>query len=361
MPSLSDLQDFVTEQIGTFVHGKWDYIGLAQLYPTLEVLAQLVPRKQAMSNYELTISYQTQTETSGHGARPGDPISPVQKRNALKRKIKPVKYVDSIGWTKDQDTLQGKSNEHIVKTIQKDLLDFDLHWWQDLEHMMLQKPVNITPADDETLYGFPAWITASSGQTALFELKGGDDPYGAGRPGSISITDHPGYTNPTGVFQTVSDDNFFKMLELFFLQRKLLGAVPNPRLLPDTPNDVIYVQVPLHTAITSYLQASNENTGLDAGRYRGNPTYKGAPFVVWHALGHPDSPVRISTCAGFIIDWNSFEYHVVPEFDRHIDGPKDLPLVPSGLYMTSEVWHQVGCQRPDRNLRFDSSTANLAP
>lgn len=361
MPNLTDLHDIVETQIGTFKKGVWDYIGLAQLYPTLEVLAQLVPRKTPISNYEQTILYQTRTETTGHGAKPGDPVQPTQKKNALKRKIKAVKYVDSIGWTTDMDTLQGKSDEHIVRQIQMDLVDFDLHHWQDLEHGMLKKPTTITPDDDDPYYGLPAYVTDNSGQTDLFDLDGGDDPYATGRPGGISVTDHPNFTNPVGVFGTVADDDFFKMFELFLLQRKLMGAVPNPRLLPDTPNDVCYVQVPLHTAITAYLNASNENVGMDAGRYRGNPMYKNIPIAVWHALGHPDSPVRVSTCRGYIIDWNSFEYGVQPEFDRKVDGPKDLPLVPSGVYMTSELWHQVACMRPDRNLFFRSSTASLQP
>lgn len=361
MPNLNSLHDFVENQIGTFIRGKWDFVGLAQLYPKLEVIAQLVPRKEPISNYESTIMYQTETETSGKGAKPGDPIQPVQKKNALKRKIKAVKYVDSIGWTVDQDTLQGKSEEHIVRQIQMDLVDFDLHYWQDLEHMMLKKPVNIIPDDDETIFGFPAWVTDNSGQTDRFALYGGDDPYATGRPGGISVDDQPKYTNPVGVFDTVSDDDFFTMLDEFLDQRKLMGAVPNPRLLPDTPNDVFYIQLPLLHAIRTYLQASNDNTGMDAGRYRGAPTYNGIPFVNWHALGHPDSPVRESTCVGYLIDWNSFSYGVQPEFDRKIEGPKELPLVPSGVYVTSELWHQLSSNRPDRSFRFRSSTPSLQP
>src|SRR5688572_2479308 len=241
MPSLNSLHDFTELNIGTFRRGVWDYIGLAQLYPTLEVIAQLVPRKTPATNYKATVSFQTRTASTGHGAKPGDPVQPVSKKNALKRKLKVVKYVDSIGWTLDMDTLQGKSEEHINKQIQMDLVDFDLHWWQDLEHMMLQKPVNIIPEDDETIFGFPAWITDDAGLTANgFELYGGDDPYATGRPGGISVADHEGFTNPVAEFDSISDDDFFNKLEMFFLQRKLMGAVPNPRLLPDTPNDVIY-------------------------------------------------------------------------------------------------------------------------
>jgi hypothetical protein len=360
MPSLSQLHDFVELNIGTFERGKWDYIGLAQLYPELEVLGQLVPRKVPISNYESTVVYQTETQTSGHGARPGDPIQPVQKKNALRRKVKAVKYVDSIGWTLDQDTLQGKSDEHIVRQIQMDLVDYDLHYWQDLEHMTLRMPDNIVPQDDETIFGLPAWVTENSGVTD-FELYGGLDPYVTGRPGGISIAAHPKFTNPVAKFAAITDDDFFNKIELFLQQRKLMGAVPNPRLLPDTPNDVCYVQLPVHTAITRYLMASNENIGMDAGRYRGQPTFKGIPFVTWHALGHPDSPVRSSTAKAYLLDWNSFEYGVQPDYDRKIDGPKDLPLVPSGVYITSELWHQMTCLRPDRNLLMTSATPSFQP
>lgn len=362
VPSLSALNDFVELNIGSFVKGKWDYIGLAQLYPSLEVLGQLVPRKQSATNYESTIVYQTETDTSGHGAKPGDAVQPINKKNALRRKVKLVKYVDSIGWTLDQDTLQGKSDEHIVKQIQMDLVDFDLHWWQDLEHMMLRLPDNIIPADDETLFGFPAWVTDNAGQTAgTFQLYGGDDPYSGGRPGGITVAAQSKFTNPVADYQTISDDDFFDKLETFLMQRKLMGAVPNPRMLPDTSNDVCYVQMPTHRAVQRYMQASNQDTGVDAGRYRGAPSYKGIPITTWHALGHPDSPVAPTTGSGYVIDWNSFEYSVQPEYDRKIEGPKDLPLVPSGKYITSECWHQLVCLRPDRNLKLTTATASLQP
>lgn len=325
------------------------------------MLGQLVPRKTSASNYETTIVYQTETETSGHGAKPGDPVQPVNKRNALRRKIKLVKYVDSIGWTLDQDTLQGKSDEHIVKQIQMDLVDFDLHFWQDLEHMMLRLPDNIIPADDETMFGFPAWVTGGTVGASGFELYGGDDPYGGGRPGGITVAAQPKYTNPVAEFGTISDDDFFDKIEKFLIQRKLMGAVPNPRLLPDTPNDVCYVQLPVQTAVQRYMQASNQDTGMDAGRYRGAPSYKGIPITTWHALGHPDSPVRSATGVVRLVDWNSFDYAVQPEYDRKIEGPKDMPLVPSGRYITSELWHQMSCSRPDRNLLMTTDTSSLQP
>ncbi len=366
MPSLSALADSVALQIGAFEKGKWDFVGLAQLYPTLEALAQLVPRKQPQTNYEATIAYATRTETSGHGATPGDPVAPLNKKNALVRKVKLVKYVDSIGWTLDQDTLQGKSDEHIVRQIQMDLVDFDLHWWQDLEHMLLRQPANIIPEDDETLFGFPSYVTDDGNISAdSFELTGGDDPTwtgtGSGRPGGITVSAQPNYTNPVANYSTISDDNFFNFLEQFLLLRKLLGAVPNPRLLPDTPNDVCYTQLPTQQQIQIYMQASNDNTGLNAGRYRGLPSYKNIPFAVWHALGHPDSPVAPTTGQAYLIDWNSFAYNVQPEYDRKIEGPKDLPLVPSGKYITSEVWHQLTCDRPDRNLKLLTDTSTLQP
>lgn len=361
MPSLSALNDFVELNIGAFRRGVWDYVGLAQLYPRLEVIGQLAPRKQNATNYESTIVYQTETDTSGHGAKPGDPVQPVNKKNALRRKVKMVKYVDSIGWTLDQDTLQGKSDEHINKQIQMDLVDFDLHFWQDLENMLLKIPANIIPGDDETMFGFPAWVTDGPVGTSGFSLNGGLDPYTGGRPGGITIAAQPKYTNPTAEFGTVSDDDFFDKIEQFLIHRKLMGVVPNPRLVPDTPNDVAYTNAPIHRAVQRYMQASNENTGMDAGRYRGAPAYKGIPIVTWHASSHPDSPVKDTTGKVRIIDWNSFEYNVHPEYDRKIDGPKDLPLVPSGKYMTSELWHQLVCHRPDRNLHMETATASLQP
>lgn len=362
MPSLSEFSDHVALNIGTFRKGVWDYIGLAQLYPQLEVLGQLAPRKQAATNYEMTVVYQSEEDVTPHGAKPGDPVSPGQTAKAVRRTVKLVKVVDEIGWVLDQDNLKGKSDEHIVKQLQMDLVGFDLRWWQYLEHQMLRMADNISPADDENMFGFPAWITDDANiADDTFELYGGDDPYATGRPGALSVATYTKYTNPVAKFSTVSDENLFDFVESFFMQRKLMGAVPNPRLLPDTPSDVWYTQLPLHNAVKRYLQASNENVGMDVGRYKGQPMYKQVPITVWHALGHPDSPVAPSGCESYIIDWNSFEYGVHPSYDRKVEGPLQMPYVPDGRYMTTQHWHQLVCQRPDRNLKLVSDTASLAP
>src|SRR3989304_4379832 len=110
MPNLLSLHDTVELNIGTFVRGKWDYIGLAQSYPSFECIGQLAARKQSATNYETTILYQTATDVEPVGARPGDVVQPSQQKKALRRKIKMVKVLDNIGWTLDQDNLQGKSD-----------------------------------------------------------------------------------------------------------------------------------------------------------------------------------------------------------------------------------------------------------
>lgn len=362
MPNLSSLHDMVELNIGTFRTGVWDYVGLAQLYPTLEGIAQLVPRKQDASNYEVTVAYQTEDDQAPQPAKPGDPVAPSSTRKALRRKVKLVKAVDHIGWVLDQDTLKGKTGEHIVKQIQMDMVSYDLRWWQFLEHALLRLADNIIPADDEHMFGFPAWLTDDASLTANgFELYGGDDPYTGGRPGGITVAAQPKYTNPVAQFDSISDDDFFDKIEEFLIFRKLMGVVPNPRLLPDTPNDVCYVNDKVQRAIQRYMQASNEDTGLDAGRYRGKPAYKGIPFTTWHAAGHPDSPVKDTTGISRLIDWNSFEYGVAPEYDRKTEGPLPMPYVPSGRYMTTEIWHQLACQRPDRSLLLKTTTPALLP
>lgn len=363
MPNLRSFNDYLALNIGEFRHGVWDYVGLSQLYPKLEVLGQLVPRKENQDNLECTVTYQTETDTSGHGAKPGDPIQPAQNSDIITRKVKMVKYVDSTSWVKDIDALLGKPQEHIMKTLQKDLVRFDLHFWQDLEHMMLKTATNAVPADDETIFGlYTGWITDDDSLTSNgFVLNGGDDPYATGWPGGILKASYPKYPNSAAYFDNISDTDFFSKLDEFYEHRKLMPAVPNPGLLPDTPNDVLYCQFPVINAVRNYLRASNSESGMDAGRYRGASTFKGVPFVLWHALGHPDSPVASSTCKVLAVDWNSFHYYVNGQYDRKIEGPLDMPYVPGGKYIQSELWHQLVCDRPDRNCVLTSGNTSLQP
>lgn len=362
MPSISEFKDIAAVQIGTFELGKWDYVMLAQLFPSLEALAQLVPRKRPMSNYELTVTYQDRTTNTTESTTPGTPITIGEQSSLFTRKLSPVYARDTLSWQTQADVLQGKSNEHIVRKIQSDLVQFDLHFWEWLEQQLLRAPSSLTHADSNPIWGFRSWITADANiSDDSFEIHGGDDPYNGGRPGSISVSDYAGFTNPVGKFSSVSDTSLFKLLDEFLTKRKTNGAVPNPRLLPDTPNDVAYVQFPLHNAIKNYLTASNGLVGMDAGRYRGQPLYDGIPFVVWHALDSADSPVQSTDCELFLIDWNSFDYRVVPEYDRKISPPTDVNLVPGSVYITSEIYHQLGCLRPDRNFYATSDNTAYAP
>lgn len=361
MPNWSAIADSLTLNIGTYQKGQWDLTMLAQLYPKLEVIEQLIPRKVPASNYEATVVYQKRTEPTGGGRTIGQPVQPTQRAKALRRKVHLVKDGDELGWTQDQETLQGKSDEHIIKQMAMDLAEFDLHRWERLEHYLLRMPSSTDPDDDEPMFGFNAWVTPKAGAGAdEFDLYGGDDPYTNGRPGSISVDDEPGFTNPTASFLAVSDADFFDKIESFLINRKMNSPVSYPKLVPDTPNDVGYFNEKVVKAIQRYLTASNENIGMDAGRYRGAATYKGIPFVVWHAANHVDSPVRESGCIGRIIDWNTFKYNVEPSYDHKIEGPDKVNLVPGGLYITSQTWHQITCDRPDRNLYLTSSTPALS-
>ena len=360
--SLSQLNDHVKLNIGTFIKGRWDYIGLAQRYPEYEAIAQLAPRKQPASNYEQTVTYQTDEDVEPQPTKPGSPVQPSQTKKALTRKIKLVKVLDSIGWTLDSDKLKGKSDEHIVKQIQMDMVGYDLRWWLFLEHALLRKATNIIPDDDEHAFGFPAWVTDGTVTDASgFQLYGGADPYAGGRPGGITVAAQPKFTNPVAEFASVSDDDFFDKIETFLTYVKVMGIVPNPRLIPDTPSRVCYVNDKVLRAVQRYMQASNQDTGLDAGRYRGKPSYKGIPFTTLFAAFHPDSPVKDATCVVRLIDWNTFEYGVHPDYDRLTEGPKDADKVPGEVYMTTQHWHQIACQRPDRSLFMESATPSLQP
>lgn len=361
MPNWSAIADSLTLNIGTFQKGQWDLVMLAQRYPKLEVIEQLIPRKTSASNYEATVVYQTRTEPTGGGRVIGQPVQPTQREKALRRKVHLVKDGDELGWYADQETLQGKSDEHIVKQMAMDLAEFDMHRWERLEHYLLRIPASTDPDDDEPMFGFNAWVTAKTVPgTNEFDLYGGADPYSNGRPGSISVDDEPGFTNPTATFQAVSDGDLFDKLESFLINRKMMPVVANPGLVPDTPNDVGYFNEKVVKAVQRYLTAGNENIGMDAGRYRGAATYKGIPFVVWHAANHTDSPVQESGCKGRVIDWNSFKYNVEPSYDHKVDGPTPINLTPGGLYITSQTWHQITCDRPDRNLYLESGTTALA-
>jgi hypothetical protein len=365
MPAISQIADIVTDTLPTFEQGKYDAVGLAQLYPDYEYTKQMIQgaRKQDDVSYLIDRTLEIGAPSSYEHTYTNHPMETATHPLSKRIQTPMVKVRTKCTFSEDEEELQGKTVSQIVNVVQKRLTKWRRDFIEGIEHDFLSKPTSSTqhPAP---LRGLAYWVTDRAGITLDdgVLMHGGDDPSGFPTgAGGILRADEARWPNAVCKFAKVSDDDLFDKIEQFLNRVRTMAVIPNPSQVSEVPARVLYTIEPIKRAVSRYMTANNDNTGDDAGVYRGASYYKGIPITVWHALSDPSSPVKATTGVMKLIDWNSFEYIVHSNFDQKITGPTMLPNVPGQMVLVNETWHGLHCNRRDRNMQMTTDTAELQP
>lgn len=360
MPVVKDLADHLTVTLSTFEKNKYDLVGLAQKYPDYEVMKQQIQGRRVHRDmsHEYTTELRIDKPSSYEQTYVNHPLQ--TGTDKLFRDVKSSMTESRVSTTfnNKERVFQGASTEKIIDIIQARLVAMDQDYWEGLEEEFFTFDGAAFPPK---LNGVTAWVTNSSTITD-FDPNGGDDPSGiSGGIGGITAAQEPKWPNAYGEFAAISQDDFFDVITKFLNRAKTKHVVPHPALVSEMPNRVLYTQEPIQRAIERYLAASNQNTGKDAGAYRGSPMYGEIPITIWHVMSSPDSPVRPAKGTCMLIDWETFHYVVHSQLDRKMHGPELLPNIPGQFVVAEETAHLLHCTRRDRNLRLETDTVSLQP
>lgn len=363
MPSISSISDIVRATLPTFERGKWDSVGLAQLYPDYEFVKQFVQgaKRTKQSSYLVDTTLEVASPSSFEASYTNHPAQTSAPKLVRRIQTPLVKVRTSMTLSEDERELQGATYEKIVDVIQMRMTKWQRDFIEGMEHALLSFPASPSAFPDTLRGVLGYWVAPDSGG-AEFALNGGDDPVGhTNGAGGVTVAQEPKWANATGTFDRITSDDFFDKISRFLNQVKNMAVVPHPSPTPDMPRRVGYVQEPVKRAIERWMQASNDDLGQDAGAYRDASYYRSIPFTIWHAMSSADSPVRPTTGTVLLIDWNSFMYCVHSAFDQKITGPIQLPNIPSQLVSYNETWHALHCTRRDRNLYLTTANEDLQP
>lgn len=362
MPAISKIADLVNLTLPTFERGKYDAVGIAQLYPDYEVVKQQISarRKSRTTSTAIDTTLEIGAPSSYEHSYPNHPAQTAAHKLSRRIQTPLVKTRTSMTFSEDEKELQGSDMERIMDVVQMRTTKFDRDHWEGLEHDFLASPTGPDMFPDR-LRGIPYWVTGNSSTTDL-GMHDGDDPTGfTAGAGGITKAVEPRWANAVAKFSKISQDDFFDKISQFMNRVNINAVVPNPSVASDVPARIIYVQEPVKRACERYFSVANENMGTDAGTYRDANYYRSIPITIWHAMSSPDSPVRPSTCTVKFIDWNAFMYLVNSAFDRKVTGPVMLPNVPGQMVVYQESWHALHCTRRDRCMHMTSDTAELQP
>lgn len=360
MPAITSIPDVVNLTRTTFEKNKWDSVGLAQLYPGYEIVQQGVRARRMVRDmsFKIESALEVDSPSTFQQTQPATPIVTNRPKLALNITTPLVLFENHFTWSEHEKSLQGKSDTKLIDTFQMLFTKNQRDHLEGMENLLLSSDFETSTVDKFRSVRY--WVTNGAAVTR-YAANGGDDPVASGAAG-VTKAAQPLWPNAVGVFDNVSQDDFFDLISKFLNTVKTEAVVPHPQVAPEAPARVLYVQDPVKRAVERVLSASNENLGDDAGFYRNASMYRGIPITIWHALASPQSPVRNETGVGeaFLIDWNSFMFQIHSEWDmRVING--DVANTPAQHYEAYYTWLNIHCTRRDRNLYLRTSTTELLP
>jgi hypothetical protein len=358
----SKIPDVVTVTRSEFIKRKYDSVGLAQLYPDYEVVNQYVRARRMVEDTSYVIESDLELPTPNPSEPTGvnhplETSAPKQHRTLSTRL---VTFRTPFTWSEFEKTFQGKDETKLVDIIQGRFTKNDRDHWELLENLLLA--TDFETAIEDKFRSLFYWITGNPAITTAgtaYSQYGGLDPIASGRAG-ITVASQEKFTNAVAAFDKVSQDDYFDKLSKFLNSVKMQALVPHPQVAPEAPSRVNYVQDPVKRAVERILQASNENTGEDAGFYRNASYYRGVPIVLWHALSSPESPVRPVTGTSLLVDWNTMLIQVHSDWNRRsLNG--DVANTPAQHWEALFSMLNIHCTRPDRNLFLQTDAPDLQP
>lgn len=359
MPAIRSLADYLTVTLSTFEKNRYDAVGLSQLYPDYEIIKQQVAGrrqvKRTSSRYETFL--RIDAPSSYEASFTNHPLATATHKLFKKVVSDMTKVRVSTTFSDEEVELQGTDAERLIDEVQARLVKLDQEYWEGEENALLTFNGSASPP---VMNGVLYWVTNDTAVTG-FSPNAGDDPVSGGA-GGITAAEESRWPNAVAQFDSITQDDFFDLLSKFLHRVKTKHVVAHPSLAPETPARILYTQEPIQRAVERYLSASNENLGMDAGAYRGAPTFRGIPITIWHAFSSPESTVRPDTAYGqcMLIDWNTFHYVVHNAYDRKMHREK-LPNIPGQHVVATETYRLLHCTRRDRNMRMFTSNADLLP
>jgi len=363
MPAIQTITDIVTATLPTFEKGKWDAVGLAQLYPDYEFIKQFVQATKRVSDtsYLIDTSLEIDAPSSFEASYPTHPLQASAHKLIRRIQTPLVKVRTSMTFSEDEKELQGASESKILDVVQVRMTKWQRDFIQGCEHSLLKFPTSASQHPDVLRGVLGYWVTPNSNVTD-FDLNGGNDPVGhTAGAGGITKAQEALWPNAVAKFAKITPDDFFDKIERFLNQVKMLSVVPQPAVASDVPRRVLYVQEPVKRAVSRFMQGSNDNLGNDAGVYRDANVYKGIPITIWHAMSSMSSPVRPTGGVAMLVDWNAFLYQVLAGYDQKITGPEKNISVPGQMVSVNEHWHALHCTRRDRCMYLTTDNTDLQP
>lgn len=272
-----------------------------------------------------------------------------------------------VPWTKQQvhyvyeeDEVGFQSGpETIIEVLKVRIHSMHNDWFEGMEQAMWTSPSSETQNPRQP-YGIPAWIVKSTGSgPEAFGFNGLNGNFSSGI-GGLSSSTYPNWANGTGMYGAVTQTDLFDKWSEACHKCYFQAPHSYDESVSGKPRHAYFTTYPVLEACHNQLFASNDNIGVDLGKYRNQVLFKGSPVMWVPALTNSGSGARDTANPIYGIDWSTMGFYFKTGGDRKTIGPIRLEQQPTTHVTYMETWCNFMCLDRRRNFVLHSDDFTMS-
>lgn len=320
----------------------------------------MVPRTTLKASDPVVWTLQIARPSSFEVSGANHPVQFTNYEDTVRIQVNWAKVRTKVMWTKEEQELQGGTEEQLLSIVKKKKVTHDFEMVQGLEHKLAGDGTAGGAFTD--VQGLDAWLPVSDystyATTPALQLNGGVDVQFSGLGTTVAAT--PRWGHARAGFDAVSDDDLFDKLDEFFVRRKVFVPEGTTQIDGGMPKNVIFVQNAVQRAWARLQTVSNDNLQDDLGRWRTNIFFMGIPVVYLPVISEGDS-AETPADYGLIycLDLTTWHFVVHSSFNFTLSPPTPDDNVPDTIKMWRTAYLQLICSNRERNLALTTTNTDL--
>ena len=355
MPLMPDrLDDFVNLTLKNYQKQKWVDISLdLQNYFFAE---RVHGKKKTPEDGGQMMNFKVQHSTLGtarHSELFGVDVTAVKD---LTTEVDIEWSKQTVSWTYDIDEKVFQSNAtRIINEVAVREHAAYSDYYELMEEAMWSAPT-ATTQNPRIPYGIPFWLQSSA--TAAFGFNGGNPSGFTSGAGGINTSTYANWKNGTFAATDITDEDLLDKWAEACEKCKFKAPHDFAQLDKGPYAFEFYTVYGVYSALQRLLKNSNDNVGMDLGKYRNGMVFKGVPVQWVAALTNSDSAAYDSNNPIYGVNWNTTRY----KYQKGRSMLKHPAIVAPGQHTVRnrfiDSWGNFCCE--NRRKNFHGTVTNVS-
>ena len=269
--------------------------------------------------------------------------------------VKDLNIHATVPWSKQQvhyaydidEPMFQRGHHATVEVLETRIHSAYNDWFEAMETRFWTSPTSSTQNPVKP-YGVPFWVQQSA--TAAFGFNGGNPSGFSSGAGNISSSTYTNWANGTFTWNAISDDDALDSWseacdKCYFMAPRDFQQLDSGKSQFEFFTTHTNLQV-----LRRMLKASNDDIGIDVGKYRGTVLFKGNPVHWVPALSNSGDPAVDSNNPIYGIDWSTIKMNMLEGRNKHWLPEYNAPHQPTTRIVPMINWCQIVCMNRRRNF-----------